>query len=298
MYKADVFGEMGVALADKNLLISAEALKARLGEQDLRVIDCRFNLMQAHAGHESYVEGHIPTAVYAHLDNDLAGPPGPGTGRHPLPDVAALASTFSRLGICQTTKVVVYDDCSGALASRAWWLLRWLGHAEVALLDGGLARWNQLAYPLEGGNSTVAAAAFIARKRPDIVLHAEEIVASGDSCEVLRLVDARDAARFRGECEPIDPVAGHIPGALNVPLAASLNADGTWRSRGELQALWRTVLGEDEKTPWSVMCGSGVTACHLAVSGLLAGRSEPRLYVGSWSEWISDSSRQIATSKS
>jgi thiosulfate/3-mercaptopyruvate sulfurtransferase len=297
VYKADVFGNTGIALADQNLLISAEELRARLGAADLRVIDCRFSLLQADAGRESYLEGHIPAAVYADLDKDLAGPPGPGTGRHPLPDSAALTSTFSRLGIGSSTEVVVYDDCSGALASRAWWLLRWLGHAKVSLLDGGLARWNQLAYPLDDGDTTVTAAAFIARKRPGMVLHTEEIVASGDSCEALRLVDARDAARFRGESEPIDPIAGHIPGALNVPLSASLNPDGTWMRQEQLQALWRTVLGEDEKGPWSVMCGSGVTACHLVISGLLAGRSEPRLYVGSWSEWIRDSSRQVATSE-
>ena len=295
MYKANVVRDMGIALADQNLLISAERLRARLGQPDLRVIDCRFDLAQADAGRNSYLEGHIPSAVYADLDKDLAGQPEPETGRHPLPSISALTATFCRLGIASNTEVVVYDDRSGALAARTWWLLRWLGHTKTSLLDGGLARWNQLAYPLDKGDSAVTKANFIARKRSGMVLETEEIVANGNSCEALRLVDARDAIRFRGEAEPIDSVAGHIPGALNMPLDTSLNDDGTWKRQEQLQVLWQTVLGEDENQAWSVMCGSGVTACHLAISGLLAGRSEPRLYVGSWSEWIRDPGRQVVT---
>jgi len=298
VYKANVHRDAKSAAGDQSLIISAATLRARLGEPGLRVIDCRFSLLRAEAGLQSYLAGHIPTALFADLDKDLSGATGPGSGRHPLPDASALAATFSRLGISADTEVVVYDDCSGALAARTWWLLRWLGHEKVALLDGGVARWEDLGYELEIGNVSVAAAEFVAQERAGMVLSTEEIVACGETCADLRLVDAREAARYRGEIEPIDAVAGHIPGALNVPFGESLNDDGTWKSHAELRELWRTVLGVHENEPWSVMCGSGVTACHLVVSGLLARRAEPRLYVGSWSEWIRDSARTVATLRS
>ena len=284
-------------MANENLLITADALRSRLGEPGLRVIDCRFNLLQPEAGYSSYLTGHIPTAVFADLDKDLAGRAGPLTGRHPLPAVADLAATFSRLGISANTEVVVYDDCSGALASRTWWLLRWLGHEKACLLDGGIARWNQLGLELDTGVVIVAAARFVARQRAEMVLRTEDIVACGASCSALRLVDARDAARFRGELEPIDPVAGHIPGAINVPFATSLNDDGTWKNQQQLQQIWGSLLGQGKQRAWSAMCGSGVTACHLVISGLLAGLPEARLYVGSWSEWIRDPGRQVATTR-
>ena len=277
------------------MLISSEDLSSKIGDTDIRIVDCRFELARPQAGHSDYLRQHIPGAVYADLDKDLAAPVAAGTGRHPLPDADVLARTFGRLGISRSTQVVVYDESSAALAARAWWLLRWLGHENVSVLEGGIARWRTLQLPLEAGDITVAPQFFESAPRPELVLETQEIVAAGKSCARLQLVDARDAARFAGEVEPLDPVAGHIPGAVNLHFSACLNSDGTWKDHDELQRILGAVLGEAENAPWSVMCGSGVTACHLIISALLAGLAEPRLYVGSWSEWITDSARGVAT---
>lgn len=282
-------------MENRNLLIGAEELHSSIGDADLRIVDCRFELMRPEAGRLSYQQKHIPGAVYADLDHDLAAPASAGTGRHPLPDAAVLADTFGRLGISASTQVVVYDDLSGGVAARAWWLLRWLGHERVALLEGGITRWQALGFPLEEGEIGVVPRTFSSAPRHDCVLETADILAAGLPCDVLQLVDARAANRFSGEAEPIDPVAGHIPGAINLPFSRSVNDDGTWKSEDELRQLWSRVLGSGQNAPWSVMCGSGVTACHLVISGLLAGLPEPRLYVGSWSEWICDPRRAVAT---
>ncbi|MDH3351443.1 MAG: sulfurtransferase [Gammaproteobacteria bacterium] len=278
---------------DQSPVISAEQLETSLGSADLRIVDCRFELTQADAGRNSYLRGHIPGAVYADLDKDLAAPVTAMSGRHPLPDAAALALTFGQMGISRNTGVVVYDDCSGAVAARAWWLLRWLGHERVAVLEGGFARWKSLQLPIEKGEVVPVAREFLAEPRAQLVIETAEIMAT--PAESLRLVDARDAARFRGEAEPIDRVAGHIPGSVNLPFSASLNADGSWKDERALRDQWDDVLGDDSSRPFAVMCGSGVTACHLVISALLAGLPEPRLYVGSWSEWIGDPARTVAT---
>jgi len=232
--------------------------------------------------------------VYADLDVDLAAAVGPGTGRHPLPDATELASTFGRLGVSADTRVVVYDETSGALAARAWWLLRWLGHEQVTLLDGGLGRWQASGGPLEEGEVTFPTVHFDAIPRNDWVLATDEILQSAERDSNSLLIDARDEARYRGEIEPIDKVAGHIPGSVNLPFQRSLNDDGTWKTGAELKKMWGKVLKENPEAHLSVMCGSGVTACHLIISARLAGIAEPRLYVGSWSEWITDPTRPIA----
>ena len=280
---------------DRHPLIAAEKLKSSIGDENLRVVDCRFELANTSAGRASYLQWHIPGAVYADLDKDLAAAVGPGTGRHPLPDPATLGNTLGRFGIDSGTHVVVYDECSGALAARAWWLLRWLGHTRVSLLEGGIKRWKALKFPLESGAVEVEQRSFDPCPRPDLILETEEIVAAGAARTKLRLVDARDATRFSGEMEPIDAVAGHIDGTLNLPFAESLNEDGIWKNPEELEQLFASVLGKDRDAPWSVMCGSGVTACHLAMAGLIAGRPNPRLYVGSWSEWIANPDRSVST---
>jgi thiosulfate/3-mercaptopyruvate sulfurtransferase len=277
-----------------NLLTTAEQLQAGIEDPDLRILDCRFVLSEPEAGREAYLEGHIPGAVYADLDKDLAAPVKPGSGRHPLPAPADFALTLGRLGISSMTRVVVYDDGSGGLAGRAWWLLRWLGHAQVSLLEGGLRRWQDLRLPVHKGNVSVATEQFSGSANHQLVVGIDEILLHASGEEPLTLVDARDKARYAGEIEPIDKVAGHIPGAVNLPFQRSLNADGTWRTAPELRELWAQALGGDQIGPINVMCGSGVTACHLIISARLAGLPEPRLYVGSWSEWIEDSSRPVA----
>ena len=287
---------MGNSMAAFETLIDASELRQHLEDERWRVVDCRFDLMHPQTGREAYLHGHIPGAVYADLNVDLAGSVHTDSGRHPLPDVHDLAATWGRLGIHSDTQVIVHDDNSGAMAARAWWLLRWLGHDRVALLDGGLRRWQALALPMETGAVTVPEEQFAPAPQNERVITTEELEAVCRSATALRLFDARDAARFSGDREPIDPVAGHIPGAKNMPFTASLNEDGTWKRPAALRHLWSSALGEDPNLPWGVMCGSGVTACHLALSAVIAGYEEPRLYVGSWSEWIRDPRRAITSS--
>ena len=277
----------------RDLLTSSDELASRLGEGQLRIVDCRFDLMAPDAGRRAYLEGHIPGAVYADLDRDLSGPITPDSGRHPLPDLQHAQAVFSRLGIDAEIDVVCYDAAGGSIASRAWWLLRWMGHSGVTVLDGGLQAWLTRGLPLESGERAVARRDFRGVEDPGRVLTSEEVVTALDAADRCLLVDARDVARFRGEQEPIDTRAGHIPGTLNLPFGACLGDDGTWLDADSLRRLLQPLLGNDASIPWSVMCGSGVTACHLAISGLLAGYREPRIYVGSWSEWIRDPSRAV-----
>ena len=277
----------------QELLIGADELGSRLTDDTLRIIDCRFDLMDPAAGRESYLNGHIPGAVYADLDADLAAPVQATTGRHPLPEIAVASETFRRLGINRETNIVVYDSAGGAMAARAWWMLRWLGHERVRVLDGGLPCWQAANRPMEEGEVYVEPGDFIAAPGNERVVTTEEVVAGLEQGGGLLLVDARDAARFRGEVEPIDSVAGHIPGTRNLPFTAALNADGTFRREEDLEALWEEILGESRDVAWAAMCGSGVTACHLAISALLAGYREPGMYVGSWSEWIRDPDRPV-----
>jgi thiosulfate/3-mercaptopyruvate sulfurtransferase len=276
-------------------LISVAELAAKTGDDRLRIIDCRFDLMNPDSGHKSYLAGHVPGAVYADLDTDLAAPVDASTGRHPLPDPEILAHTFRRLGVNRDRPVVVYDTAGGAMAARAWWSLRWLGHTEVRLLDGGLPVWEAAKLPLQEGVVTVEPGDLTANPGEGFMLTTSEVLAGLEEGGDLLVVDARDAARFRGEVEPIDAVAGHIPGTRNLPFTETLNEDGTFKRQEGLEALWRAVLGDSKDKAWSVMCGSGVTACHLAISALLAGYCEPSVYVGSWSEWIRDPDRPVAT---
>jgi len=279
----------------QTLLIGVDELASRLTDDKLRIIDCRFDLMNPDACRESYLGGHIPGAVYADLNTDLASPLDATTGRHPLPETATVGATFRRLGVNRDTDVVVYDTAGGAMAARAWWLLRWLGHDEVRILDGGLPYWQAANCALEVGEVDVETGDFIPTPRDGYVLTTNEVVAGLETGGEMFLVDARDRARFRGEVEPIDSVAGHIPGTLNLPFTEALNEDGTFKPEEDLEALWREILGDAKDVAWSAMCGSGVTACHLAISALLAGYRAPDVYVGSWSEWIRDPARPVAT---
>jgi thiosulfate/3-mercaptopyruvate sulfurtransferase len=277
-----------------DILITAAELAERDALDRHTIIDCRFELMAPEAGYAGYLEGHIPGAAYAHLDDDLAGPVNEESGRHPLPLPGALASTLRRLGVCSGRPVVVYDESGGAVAARAWWLLRWAGHDAVRVMDGGLPAWRERALPLEDGKASIAPGDFEVRPNDARVLTTKVLAERSEAVATYRLVDARDGNRFRGVEEPIDPVAGHIPGSLNLPFNTCLDDDGTWLRDEALRGELSDVLGNDLEVPWAVMCGSGVTACHLAISGLLAGYTEPKLYVGSWSEWIRDPARPVS----
>jgi thiosulfate/3-mercaptopyruvate sulfurtransferase len=279
-------------------LIDAATLLEMLGGPHLRVIDCRFDLMNVAAGRRAYLAGHIPGARHADLDRDLAAPIGPQTGRHPLPAPEAFARRMERLGVDDSSQVVAYDDANGSLAARLWWMLRWVGHEAVAVLDGGFKAWTSIGAPLESGEPAQPTTdpephRFTPRGGVlPVVSTAELELALQDPATLL--VDARAAERFAGSVEPIDPVAGHIPGALNHPFTANLAADHRFLPAALLRARWLERLGGRDPAHLVAMCGSGVTACHNLLSLEAAGLPGAKLYAGSWSEWIRDPRRPVA----
>ena len=273
-------------------LISPTALAKRLGDSTWVVVDCRFDLADPNAGHAAFRRGHIPGARYAHLDNDLARVPGPTDGRHPLPRVEDFTATLGGWGISATSSVVVYDDMSGAIAARLWWMLRWVGHRAAYVLDGGLKAWEGAELPLDPEISRIRASQYAARDvRRDWVVPTARL--PSEQAKGARLVDARAPERFQGVTEPIDPVAGHVPGAVNWPFSDALQPDGTLCPAEELRA--RLGHLTDQSGGLIAMCGSGVTACHLLLAVNAAGLGDGRVYIGSWSEWIRDPGRPIAT---
>lgn len=251
-------------------LISTDELAGRLGEVVL--CDIRWSLTNPQHGRAAYEDGHIPGAVFVDLDEDLSAPPGT-TGRHPLPPVDVFARTLGRLGITPSDEVIVYDDVRGAVASRMWWMLRSIGHERSRLLDGGYETWVDDGHPVQTGSSVPEPAAYPAPKSFHGVVPLEKL--SGKT-----LIDARAPDRYTGEREPVDPKAGHIPGALNLPHSESLSAKGTFRPPEELAQHFSGIEGRAV-----VSCGSGVTACHAALAMVLAGREMPAVYIGSFSEW-------------
>lgn len=274
-----------------NTLVQAEALAAALDAPGLVVVDCRFSLADPAAGERDYRQAHIPGARYAHLDRDLSGGPGPGRGRHPWPDAAGFTGRLAAWGIRPDSRVVAYDAGDGAFAARLWCLLRMLGHEAVAVLDGGFARWTALGLPVDDARPGPVPAAYVAAFDASRLLDAEATarhLARGGL-----LVDARAPERFRGEVEPIDPVAGHVPGAVNLPYA-DLVADGRLLPPEAIRERVRARLGDTAMAGRVLMCGSGVTACHLLLALHHAGLAGARVYAPSWSGWIADRSRPVA----
>jgi len=273
-------------------LITAEALAERLGDARLRLFDCRFDLARPDDGHRRYLDDHLPGAVYAHLNRDLSGPVTATSGRHPLPAPGVFEARLRAWGVDDDSAVVVYDDSNGMYAARLWWMLRWLGHDAVAVLDGGLRRWLQLDLPLSDEVPDPAPGNFSARPRTGCVVDAEAVLeASRDPGA--RVLDVRAPERYRGDVEPIDPVAGHVPGARNHPFTSSVDAQGRFRPVAQLREDLAGSLGEVPPTRTVAMCGSGVTACHLLLALEHAGLPGARLYPGSWSEWSRDPSRPV-----
>jgi thiosulfate/3-mercaptopyruvate sulfurtransferase len=273
-------------------LVDTATLATHLADPGFAIVDCRFALNDEGWGEREYAARHIAGAVFAHLGHDLAGSATGRNGRHPLPDPAALAMTFGRLGIGDEVQVVAYDQDSGMYASRLWWLLRWLGHDAVAVLDGGFARWLAEGRGTTAGHEHRRASEFHGAPREDMVVSADQVTALIGMRD-WRLVDARAPERYRGDVEPIDRVAGHIPGAVNHPFKSNLTDAGAFRSAGEL----RETLGSSAAglPPDRIVCycGSGVTACHNLLALEHAGLRGAKLYPGSWSEWSSDPSRPI-----
>ena len=273
-----------------NLLVSAEDLAAH---PEWRVFDCRHDLKNTEYGRQAYARGHIPGALFLHLDDDLSGVKDGRNGRHPLPDLADFAQRMSACGVDATTQVVAYDNEGGIFASRLWWMLRWLGHDKVAVLDGGLAGWKRSKRALEETVPVVVPRVF--SPQPQAVTVGVGQVLSSIQSQNMLIVDARSPERFRGENETLDPVGGHIPGAVNRFYFDNLDDDGCFfKPVAELRAEFDALLAGRSAESVVQQCGSGVTACHNLLAMELAGLSGSRLYPGSWSEWCSDASRQVA----
>jgi thiosulfate/3-mercaptopyruvate sulfurtransferase len=272
-----------------NTIIDAKSLYARLDDPALVIIDARFNLFDVDEGRAAYLSAHIPGAVYAHLDEDLSGPPMTDAGRHPMPSQQALEALFSRFGIGADAQVVAYDQRDGLTASRVWWMLRYMGHEAVAVLDGGCKAWTDAAFPTRGGEEHRTAVNFKGIPRRDWLVTVDQV--AGAPC----LVDARDPRRYRGEKEPLDPVAGHIPGAVNRFHGENLDGDGHFLPPAVLADGFEALLAGTPVEQAVFYCGSGVTACHDLLAARHAGLGDGRLYVGSWSEWCSDPARPVAT---
>ncbi len=277
-------------------LVSCEGLARRLDDPDWAIVDCRFSLGDTEKGRSAYRGAHIPGAIYAHLDDDLAGPIVPGkTGRHPLPDAEAFRRTLSGWGIDGKVQVVAYDDMGGAIASRLWWMLRWLGHDAVAVLNGGWDHWTRGDHPIHvDGPQQRTPRTFRGESKTEMVASTEDVV----SCladPAWRLIDSRVSERYRGEHEPIDPVAGRIPGAINAPHVDSVGADGLYLPPEQLRDHFLQVLGDSPPDRAVFYCGSGVTAARNLLAFAHAGLTSARMYPGSWSEWIADPSRPIET---
>ena len=273
-------------------LISTNELAANLADQSLVVVDCRHNLTDGDAGASAYRASHIPGALFLHLDHDLSGPKTGKNGRHPLPDVTVLAGTLGRIGIDAGKQVVAYDQNTGMWASRLWWTLRWLGHDRVAVLDGGLDKWNAERRPLSTELPTPRRTTFVPQPRQSTA-SAEEILQHLDDGTLI-VLDARALERYRGDIEPIDPIAGHIPGAISRPIAANLTPQGIFKSPEALRHEFEAQLHDRPPSTVVHQCGSGVTACHNLLAMAIAGLPGSRLYPGSWSEWSSDTSRPVA----
>lgn len=274
-------------------LVSVADLAAHLDDAGWIVCDCRHDLADVEAGRRAYAESHIPGARFVHLDGDLSAPKTGRNGRHPLPDPQAFARRLGELGIANTKQVIAYDASGGPYAARLWWMLRWLGHDAAAVLDGGWNAWLNARQSITNQISGMEAARFTPRIRPDTAADANAIAAQlGQSGPLL--LDARIPTRYRGENETLDPVAGHIPGAVNRPWQLNLDPAGKFKSPGALKREFAAVVGSTAAPAVTHYCGSGVTACHNLLAMEIAGLQGSRLYPGSWSEWVSDPARPVA----
>ena len=271
-----------------NTLIEAQSVYKHLARADWTFVDCQYDLMDKDAGYRSYLAGHIPGAVYASLHRDLSGQPDTDCGRHPVPSRKALETTFSAMGISNHKQVVAYDNSGGTFAARLWWLLNYTGHTRVAVLDGGLNAWKQAGYNLENNEEQAVTGSFKA------VLNTTALVRVNEVATVPRLIDSREPGRYAGKTEPIDTVAGHIPGAINHFWKNNLDDQGRFLNPERLRQTFQGVYSGTQAEDVVFYCGSGVSACHNLLAAVHAGYPLPRLYAGSWSEWCSDPDRPVA----
>jgi len=276
-------------------LISVEGLVQNLKNPDWIIIDCRFWLEDTEKGWRDYKESHVPGAVYAHLDDHLCGQIVSGeTGRHPLPSPDEIADRLGSWGVDESSQVVVYDDRGGMIASRMWWMLRWLGHETVAVLDGGIPAWIAEGHPVNNDKPNPEATTFIPNIQTAMVFTAEDILLHfGDVGHLL--IDSRAPERFRGEVEPIDPIAGRIPGAQNHFWSDNLTLNSHFKIKDVLRGRFSSIFGDIPSANVTFYCGSGVTGAHNVLAVAHSGLGMPRLYPGSWSHWITDSERPIVS---
>jgi thiosulfate/3-mercaptopyruvate sulfurtransferase len=276
-------------------LIETADVAPHLDDPNWAILDCRFFLNHPELGRKQYLDAHIPGALYVDLDHDLSGPVRPGaTGRHPLPDVATFAATVGRWGIDEGVQVVAYDGAGGMIAGRLWWMLNWVGHEGVAVLNGDYRAWFHENRPTRSGEETRTPRTFVPRVQGARVVTADQVLTSLHN-PAIKLLDARARDRFRGENETMDAKAGHIPGAKSAPYTENLDGHGRFLPRAQLQARFQNLLGGTPAEESMLYCGSGVTAAHNALAMAVAGVGTPRIYSGSWSDWITDPSRPIAT---
>jgi thiosulfate/3-mercaptopyruvate sulfurtransferase len=276
-------------------LVSVDELAAHLNDPNWVVFDCRHDLANTEYGAQAHAKAHIPGALFLHCDRDLSGPMTGKNGRHPLPDIATFAQRMGACGITPETQVVAYDNEACAFAARLWWLLRWLGHDKVALLDGGLPGWKRAKQPLDTTVKAVAPTQFVPRQRPEMLVDTAFVEQHLRQSDML-LVDGRSEDRFAGQNERLDPVAGHIPGSLNRFYYDCLDDAAIYfKSPDELHAEFTDLLGDRDPRSVVHVCGSGVTACVNVLGMEIAGMKGAKLYAGSWSEWCSDLSRPAAT---
>ena len=275
-------------------LVSVEETAAHLRDPQWVICDCRHDLADHSAGYRAYRAGHIPGARFLHLDADLSGPKTGLNGRHPLPHPSTFALRLGALGIANDSQVVAYDESGGVYASRLWWMLRWVGHTKVAVLDGGWQAWQSAKLPYTVEQPVVDPVSFSARPQPQQAVDSAQLL-DGIKGNRALVLDARSSERYRGENETLDPVAGHIPGALNRFFKLNLGDDGRFKAPAALKNEFGALL--DGHGPAEVVhqCGSGVTACHNLLAMEVAGLAGSRLYPGSWSEWVSDRRRPVAT---
>ena len=278
------------------ILINPNQLFQNINNPNWVIVDSRFWLEDTEKGRRDYLAGHIPGAIYAHIDEDLSSLPVLGmTGRHPLPPAEEFSAKLSAWGIDSTVQVVVYDDRGGIIAGRLWWMLRWLGHNSVAVLDGGIPRWKREGFPTTDDFPVQQPRFFVPNPQQDMLVDAEEILGRFGDPNYL-LIDGRASERYRGEIEPIDAVAGHIPGAVNLPISENLDDQGNFKKKKELRARYKKFLTSKPTKKIVNYCGSGVTSVHNILAMMHAGLGDGQLYLGSWSDWITDPEHPIATS--
>lgn len=288
-------------------VIEIDVLLENFHEGSWAIFDCRYELTDPEHGERLYLEGHIPGAQYINLERDLSARPDGRNGRHPLPSTNDLAKVFSSWGIDKETQVVAYDARGGGFAARLWWSLRYLGHVDVAVLNGGYPEWIRNGYPVNKGRETRSAASFLPEVHEEMLVDYNDVARDSNSPELLgaaiedsekavRLIDSRAPERYAGLVEPYDPIAGHIPGAINRDWTLNLDPEGKFKSQPSLRSAFNSILDERRPSEAIVYCGSGVTACHNILAMEYAGLTGARLYAGSWSEWCSNPDRPVAPS--